>query len=72
MATTNKKYKVAVTWEMCGYVEVEAKNLQDAMDKVMENPDDYPLPNKAEYVDGSFWIATEDIDEMEIISSLEL
>lgn len=25
--------KVAVTWEMCGYVDIEANNMEEAMEK---------------------------------------
>lgn len=61
------KQRIAVTWEMSGYIEVEADSVEDAMDKVMENPDDFSLPTDGEYVDGSFWVSTEDVDEMKII-----
>lgn len=61
------KQRIAVTWEMSGYIEVEADSVEDAMNKVMENPDDFSLPTTGDYVDGSFWVSTEDVDEMKII-----
>ena len=61
------KQRIAVTWEMCGYIEVEADSIENAMSKVMENPDNYSLPIQSEYVDGSFWVSTEDVEEMKII-----
>lgn len=64
------KQRIAVTWEMCGYIEVEADSVEEAMNKVMENPDDFSLPINHEYVDGSFWVSTEDVDEMKTICSI--
>lgn len=60
-----KKQRIAVTWEMCGYIEVEAESVEEAMNKVKENPDDFPLPyDGGDYVDGSFVLTTEDVEEM--------
>lgn len=59
------KQRIAVTWEMCGYIEVEADSIEEAMDMVRENPDDYSLPNDGgDYVDGSFCLTTDDVDTM--------
>ena len=52
-----KTYKVAVTWEVCGEIKIEAKDLQDACHKV-EADNDIPLP-ESDYVDGSFRIDRE-------------
>jgi len=52
-----KTYKVAVTWEVCGEIKTEAKNLQDACHKV-EADNEIPLP-EGDYVDGSFRIDRE-------------
>ena len=38
------KQKIAVTWEMCGYIEIDADSVEMAMKMVKENPDDYSLP----------------------------
>lgn len=43
------KYKVAVFWEMYGFVEVEAENEEEALD----NAEDCELP-EGEYVNHSF------------------
>lgn len=48
-----KKFKIPVCWEMYGYIEVEADNLEDAMDKIKD--DSTPLPEGA-YVEGSFQV----------------
>jgi len=61
------KQRIAVTWEVAGYIEVEANSVQEAMEKVKENPDGYSLPHDGEYVDGSFRLSTDDVEEMEEI-----
>jgi len=62
------KQRIAVTWEMCGYIEVEADSIEEAMDMVRENPDDYPFPyDGGEYVDGTFRLSTDDVEEMKLI-----
>ena len=58
--------RLAVTWEMAGYVDVEADTLEDAMEKFNKESDYIKLPN-GDYVDGSFRLSTEDVDEMEAI-----
>lgn len=61
------KQRIAVTWEMSGYIEVEANNIEEAMNMVRENPDNYSLPIEQDYVDGSFGLTTNDVDMMKII-----
>ena len=46
--------KLPVSWEVCGFVEVEADSIDDAMDIFQETSDHIPLPTDADYVDGSF------------------
>lgn len=65
-----KKFKLEVVYEMSGYIEVEANSLKEAMDEFNENIDDYPLPYDAGYVDGSFRLSTEDVEEMQEIINL--
>lgn len=61
------KVKIAVTWEMCGYIEVDAVSTEEAMQKVKNDPDDYDLPKNGDYVDGSFHLSTEDVEIMKIM-----
>lgn len=63
--------RVAVTWEMCGYINVEAESLKEAMDMVEENPDNFSLPVESNYVDGSFALSTDDIGEMEAMCKID-
>lgn len=62
------KYRIAVTWESAGYIDVEASSIEEAMGKVRGNPDNYSLPyDGGDYVDGSFRLSTDDIEEMKEI-----
>tara|TARA_R110000868_G_scaffold60526_3_gene184740 strand:+ start:921 stop:1109 length:189 start_codon:yes stop_codon:yes gene_type:complete len=44
------KYKIPVTWTVCGVMEIEADNLDEAILLA----DDAPLPTESDYIDGSF------------------
>lgn len=61
--------KVAVTWEMCGYVDIEADTMEEAMEKFKKESDYIKLPD-GEYVDGSFRLTSENVEEMEVMSDL--
>lgn len=37
--------RLAITWEMAGYVDVEANTLEDAMEKFKKESDYVRLPN---------------------------
>lgn len=68
MVNIMSKQRVAVTWEATGYIYVEGDSIEEAMEKVRENPDDYSLPyDGGDYVDGSFRLSTDDVDEMKTI-----
>lgn len=48
-----KNWKIPVSWEMCGTVEIEADTLEEAMAKAKHDAS-IPLPKESFYVDGSF------------------
>ena len=56
------KVKLPVTWEVCGFVEVEANSIEDAVAYFNENSDYISLPKESEYVDGSFRLSDEGPD----------
>lgn len=58
------KQRIAVVWQECGYIEVEADNIEEAMNKFREDPDYYNFPYDSEYVDGSFELSTNDVEVM--------
>ena len=47
---TVKKYRIPVIWEVMGYVEVKAVNIDEANELAMEAP----LPEDSDYIEGSF------------------
>jgi hypothetical protein len=55
-----KIFKIPVTWEMCGFVKIEANTIEEAMRFVNEDEYDIELPNVSNYVDGSFALSTTD------------
>jgi hypothetical protein len=62
-------YKIPVTWECCGVVEVDAPTVEEAIQKVIHDHDDIPLP-EGHYVDGSFSPSTTDIEELKAMVAL--
>ena len=60
------KFKLPVTWEMCGTVEVEAESLEAAVDYFNENSDNIPLPKECHYVNASFALSCNEIDYLEL------
>lgn len=56
------KIKLPVTWELCGFVEVEAESIEEAVEYFKEHTYAIETPDDPEYVDGSFWLSDEDVD----------
>lgn len=54
-----KKFKIPVSWEMYGFVEIEAETLDEAVNRAWN--DNIPLPYYSEYVDESFRVDEEDV-----------
>jgi len=47
------KFKIPVTWQMYGEIEIEAGDLDGAVEKVELNSDEIILPVPGELVEGS-------------------
>ena len=56
------RWKIPVTWEVCGFVHVDADRLEDAMDYVKNHGDHIKLPRNSSYVDGSFDLSQYEVD----------
>ena len=54
-----KTYKIPVSWEVYGSLEIQADSLEDAIMKA----EDSCLPRNGEYIEGSFRIDHEVISE---------
>ena len=57
-----KFYEIPCAWEVYGTVEVEANSLAEAIEKV--EADDFPLPSRHSYVDGSFEVEIQVAEEL--------
>lgn len=67
-----KKFKIPVTWEMSGFVEVEAESLEDAVERFDNGYGDMcGLPANSDYVDGSFCRACEDLPIQNVLNIYE-
>jgi hypothetical protein len=67
-----RKYKIPVTWEMFGLIEVEAESVEQAI-KMMNRDEDrdgneFLFPQEQEYSEGSFMV-TEGYAAQEILAS---
>jgi hypothetical protein len=49
---SKKTYTIPCTWQVSGFITVEADNLNEALTEA----DDAPLPETNEYIEGSFEI----------------
>ena len=58
----SKYYEIPCAWEVYGTVEVVADSLSEAIEKV--EADDFPLPINFDYVDGSFEVDRDVVEEM--------
>ena len=57
-----KEYTIPITWEVYDEVKVKATSMEAAV-KIVEG-DDFSLPTSPEYVDGSFRINGDMLDEL--------
>lgn len=59
-----KYWKIPVTWEVCGVVEVEGKTIEEALENFNKTEDEIGLPDDAEYVDDSFRLSNDNKEEL--------
>lgn len=63
-----KTFKIPVTWESYGVVEIEADSVEQALQIFKETEDDIALPTDWDYVDSSFRLSYEDDVLKELIA----
>lgn len=58
------KIRLPVTWEVCGFIEVEGESIDEVLesDTLSSILDEAKLPEKYDYVDGSFQLASDDAE----------
>lgn len=57
-----KRIRLPVTWEVCGFVEVESNTIKEAVEHFITHSDGISLPDDSDYVDGSFQLTSLDED----------
>ena len=60
--------RIAVTWEMCGFVDIDAESMEEAMKKFRRESVHIEIPMDGVYVDGSFRLSSNDVEEMRAMS----
>ncbi len=59
-----RTWSIPVTWEMCGRVEIEAETKEEAIEIFKDVMQELPLPEESYYVDDSFELSTDNIEEL--------
>lgn len=57
-------FKIPVEYKVWGTVEVEAETMEEALEYARNNINTLELPDEPEYVEDSYVIAVEDIEEL--------
>ena len=66
-----KTIKLPVTWEMCGFVKVEAPDIESAIEYFNANSAHIPLPDESEYVDASFALTDSDHEFIQLYPAIQ-
>lgn len=67
-----KKFKIPVTWEMSGFVEVEAESLEDAVERFDNGYGDMcGLPKNSEYIEESLRRSCDDLPVQDVLNIYE-
>lgn len=64
-----KTWNIPITYSVSGMVKIEAETLEDAMRIAKDEDEQIPLPDDADYIDGS-WELSFDMDEIDIVRDL--
>lgn len=59
-----KAYKIPVEYKVWGLVEVEAESMQEALEYAKENVSMLELPDEPEYIEDSYEIVAETIEDL--------
>lgn len=64
-----KTWNIPITYSVSGMVKIEAETLEDAMRIAKDEDEQIPLPDDADYIDGS-WELSFGMDEIDIVRDL--
>ena len=51
-----KRFTIPISWSVCGEIEIEANDIEEAIQTVYDTIDDIRLPEENSYVDSSLEI----------------
>ena len=64
-----KTITLPVTWQVCGFIKVEAESIEAAIEYFNESSDNIPLLEKCEYVDASFSLTDPDPELIQLYNN---
>lgn len=62
-----KTWKVPITWEMAGTVDIVANSLKEAMALAKKMDGDSPVPEDARYLEGSMSLLSPDVETVRLL-----
>lgn len=63
--------KVAVTWQMSGFVDIDAPTMEEAVDKFLDNRDNIAIPKDGEYIEESLELGSEDPEVLKMFADIQ-
>src|SRR5690554_438011 len=63
-----KIFEVPVSWEVYGVIKVEANSKEEAIKIAESNLDDFSLPTESFYVDDSFDLSSDSLEELKAMT----
>ena len=65
-----KIFEVPVSWEVYGVIKVEANSKEEAIKIAKSNLDDFSLPTESFYVDDSFDLSSDNLEELKAMTEI--
>ena len=66
---TLKDYLIPVSFEMCGMLSIKANSTEEAIELAKSHIDELPIPTVKNYIDGSYQIATDDTEIIDLYTN---
>ena len=60
-----RKFRIGCVWQLYGHIEVEAETEEEAKEKASLIAETCPLPDDGEYLEDSFVIDADNIEEVD-------
>ena len=62
--------KISVTWEMQGFIDIDAPTVEEAMEEFLDNRATIPLPKNGEYIEGTFNLGSDDPEIQKLFADI--